>query len=131
MILVQPTATRVTVSLTARHTSAGGIETNAEGLNAKGRWRTDGWGGYEEGRDVTRRRKRQDDTPGGRRREHANAINDDDCADRERDADAQRDHGHIRLGVATGLERLIPTIEQLRDRRTDADGEDCRDRQSS
>ena len=114
----------------ARHTSAAGRETNAEGLNAQDRWRTDGRCGYEEERYLTRGRTRQDDAPGGRRRERANAI-DDDCADRECDADTQRDDGHIRLGVATSLERLIPTIEHLHDRRTDADDENCRDRQSS
>ena len=128
---VRPTRHGLTVSLMARHTSAAGRETNAEGLNAQDRWRADGRFGYEEGCYLTRGRTRQDDTPGGRRRERANAIDDDDCADRERDADAQRDDGQIRLGVATGLDRLVPTIEQLRNRRADADGEDCRNRQSS
>ena len=128
---VQPTTTQVDREPLARHTSAAGRETNAEGLNAQDRWRADGRCGYEEERYLTWGRTRKHDTPGGRRRERANAIDDDDGADRERDADAERDDGHIRLGVAAGLERLIPTIEQLHDRRADADGEDCRDRQSS
>lgn len=78
-----------------------------------------------------RGRKRQGHTAGGRRGECANAIDDDDRADCERDADAQRDDRHIRLSVAAGLERLIPTIEQLHDRRAEADGENRRDDQSS
>ncbi len=112
---VQPTTPRVDREPMARHTSAAGRETNAEGLNAQDRWRANGRCGCENGRCLTRGRTRQDDA----------------CADRECDADTQRDDGHIRLGVATSLERLIPTIEQLHDRRTDADDENCRDRQSS
>src|SRR4051794_37542600 len=103
-----------------RHTSAAGRETNVEGLNAQDRWRADRRCGCEEERYLTRGRTRQDDTGEGRRRERANALDDDDGADREGDADAERDDGHIRLGVATGLERLIPTVEQLHDRRADA-----------
>jgi hypothetical protein len=72
------------------------------------------WCGCEEGRYLTRDRPRKDDASGGRRRECTNAIDDDDRADRERDADAQRDDDRIDFGVAASLERLIPTIEQLR-----------------
>src|SRR5262249_54955553 len=67
----------------------------------------------------------------GPRRDCAHATDHDDRPDRERDADTESDDDGIRLGVAAGLERLIPTIEQLRDRCAETDGQNGSDGESS
>lgn len=114
-----------------RHTSAVGTNTKAEALHAQDCWRTDGRSGSEEGRYFKRRRQREDDALGPHRRKCANATHDDDRANRERHTDAQRNDRHIGLGVAAGLESLIPTIKQLHDRCAETDRKYCRDSESS
>ncbi len=58
-------------------------------------------------------------------------MDDGDCPDGERDANAQRNDHDIALGVAASLEVLIPPIEQFHDRPAEADGNDGGDRESS
>ena len=106
-------------------------KTNVEGLNAQGYRRTDGWCRFEEGCYLSRWHESDDDVPGGGRRERPNAINNDDRADREGNTDAQCHDDRVGLRVAAGLEPLIPTVEQLRDRRAEADGKNRRNGESS
>lgn len=70
------------------------------------------------------------DPPGRCGRERAEASGDDDRAKRKRNADAQCDDSDVGFGVRTSLERLIPAIEQLDDRRAKRNGNNRRDEES-
>lgn len=74
---------------------------------------------------------RRDDGPGERRRERTDSLRNDYGAYRERDADAQRRDDNVGLRVVTIPQRVVPAIEHLDDRPTEADSNDGRDAQSS
>ena len=74
---------------------------------------------------------RQNDGFGNRRRDCANATDDDKSADCERDADAQRDDRRSAFSVVACLNCLVPAIEEFQNRRAEADGDDCSDDQAS
>ena len=65
------------------------------------------------------------------RGERANPGHHDSGTDRHGDADTERGDDDIGLGVIAILERVIPLIEQLHDRGTDANRQNCRDRETS
>jgi hypothetical protein len=79
---------------------------------------------------MNNRARCRNDASSRRRRKRSDALGDDDGPDRECDANAERRDDDIRFGVVPVLQRLIPAIEHLDDRRTESHGDDRRDEES-